>query len=70
MLFHQLHYYIKAPSGLLNGIPLYVYLYADSSGGLRSSGNQPIPCAGHFKFKKNSDGSFAIYSKAKVNKSK
>jgi hypothetical protein len=60
-------YYIKTKSG--SGLhQKYHYLYADSSGRLRSSGDQPIPCAGHFKFTKNLDGSFNIYSMAKVNR--
>jgi hypothetical protein len=42
------------------------YLYADNSGKLRSSGDQPIQCAGHFKFTKSLDGSVFIYSMAKV----
>jgi hypothetical protein len=47
------------------------YLYANHSneGSLRSSADpqQPFPCAGHFKFTKHSDGTFAIYSMSKVN---
>jgi hypothetical protein len=56
-------YYIKTTSGVQQK---YHYLHVDSSCQLSSSGDQPILCAGHFKFTKNPDGSFAIYSMVKV----
>ena len=61
----RLRYYIKVPSELPNGQS--EYLYAHSSGAVRISGDQPFPCASQFKFRKHSDGSFAIYSMSMVN---
>jgi hypothetical protein len=60
-------YYIKIKTTTGQGLQQkYHYLYADNSGKMRSSGVQPIPSAGYFKFTKSLDGSFFVYSMAKV----